>query len=419
MVQLKEFISEALSNPYNHISYFISRNLAEMCPDRAIVEGSEYMFDIDAYVRAGLCQVVSELTVHSQTGTEWKGRGKGSLDEMENGWLNVLWQGYLLDVVLITWEDGGCKSRQHWILAETKEIAENFFLTVCDWNSEVRSEILVYSGGLWFKNEELYQSIRSATFDNLILAGEFRRELESDFARFFESREVYERYGLPWKRGALMIGPPGNGKTHTIKALINQLKRPCLYARSFKSKYDTEQEGVREFFARARRTAPCMVVLEDLDSLVSAESRAYFLNEMDGFASNTGILVIGTTNHPEKLDPAIRDRPSRFDRKYLFGPPALAERMAYLSRWNDSLQAEMKLTEMGLTETARMTEGFSFAYLKELYVSSMMEWMAAMKPGEMDALVSERAKMLCKQISEGVEAQPDEVFIDEDTDDDD
>ena len=108
-----------------------------------------------------------------------------------------------------------------------------------------------------------------------------------------------------------------------MKALINQLAQPCLYVRNFG--YD-DQEGMALLFARARM-APCIVVLEDLDSMITNENRAFFLNELDGFSANTGVAVLATTNHPEKLDTAILERPSRFDRKYYFNLPAEPERL--------------------------------------------------------------------------------------------
>src|SRR2546426_1041679 len=97
--------------------------------------------------------------------------------------------------------------------------------------------------------------------------------------------------------------------------------------------------------SRARRSAPCLVVLEDLDALIEDQNRAFLLNELDGFADNEGVVVIASTNHPEKLDPAILDRPSRFDRKYRFDLPALAERLVYVKHWNRTLQLEMQLTD--------------------------------------------------------------------------
>lgn len=68
-------------------------------------------------------------------------------------------------------------------------------------------------------------------------------------------------------------------------------------------------------FNKARQLAPCIVVLEDLDSLINDGNRSFFLNQVDGIEGNDGLLLIGTTNHFERLDPGLSTRPSRFDRK--------------------------------------------------------------------------------------------------------
>ena len=189
----------------------------------------------------------------------------------------MLWHGQLLDVVLITWAEGCYRSRHHWIVADDKKLAEAFFSEVCEWSSEVHGELLVFQDGEWEKNKELYDAIKTATFDNLILRDALKQEIQNDFGQFFLSREVYERYRIPWKRGVLFIGPPGNGKTHTLKALINQLAQPCLYVKGFKSEYATEQENMRLVFERARMTTPCLVVFEDLDSMIDDKNRSFFL----------------------------------------------------------------------------------------------------------------------------------------------
>ena len=117
-------------------------------------------------------------------------------------------------------------------------------------------------------------------------------------------------------------------------------------------------------------------MLEDLDSLIDNQNRSFFLNELDGFAENTGVVVLATTNHPDKLDPAILDRPSRFDRKYYFRLPSAAGRLAYLTRWRESVEAELRFSDKALQQAVDRTEGFSFAYLKELCLSAMMGWVA-------------------------------------------
>jgi SpoVK/Ycf46/Vps4 family AAA+-type ATPase len=110
-------------------------------------------------------------------------------------------------------------------------------------------------------------------------------------------------------------------------------------------------------------------------------------------------VVLATTNHPDRLDPAILDRPSRFDRKYYFDLPASAERTAYVEFWNKELQPELRLSEVMMPELVRQTEGFSFAYLKELFLSSMMRWMAEGECLSMDRVVLAQAVQLRAQIN--------------------
>jgi ATPase family associated with various cellular activities (AAA) len=396
---IENFIKDALEKPRDYIAYHIGRELAELHPEKHIIAGETGYFDLEAFVRAGKCSVVHETSLFTHIKTDWMGQGKNPKRSIENSWLNVLWKGDLLDVILVTFTRGCYPSRHHWIIANDRKLAEEFFADVCEWSSEVRSEVLVFRDGEWVKNKELYEAIKSATFDNLILRGGLKQEIEADFTQFFLSREVYKRYRIPWKRGVLFIGPPGNGKTHTLKALINQLGKPCLYVKGFKSEYETDQENIRQVFQRARMTTPCLLVLEDLDSMIDDKSRAFFLNELDGFETNTGVVVLATTNHPDRLDPAILDRPSRFDRKYYFDLPADAERSAYIAAWNMKLQPELRVSETVVIEVVQQTEGFSFAYLKELFLSSMMEWMAKAGGLSMDEIILGQTVQLRNQMA--------------------
>jgi hypothetical protein len=406
---LKEFISEALCQPSDYVPYFASVKLAEMYPGAAIIETESGAFNLPEYAKAGLCSIWRHEEVHCQSNIHWRGVEDGLEREIENGWFSVLWtnggKDYFIDVVYLTWSDAGCETTRRWIIAETDDVAESFLRAVCAYCDEVHGEILVYEDGYWTKDNKLFTSIKSATFENLILPPQLKRELREDFRRFFSSREVYRQYGIPWKRGALLIGPPGNGKTHAIKALVNELGLPCIYVKSFNAGHATEQSNMRVVFARARRSAPCLVVLEDLDALIKNENRAFLLNELDGFADNEGVVVIASTNHPEKLDPAILDRPSRFDRKYRFDLPSLPERLAYIEHWNQALQIEMRLTDSEAVAIAERADRFSFAYLKELFLSAMMEWIgdqaSGRASGSMGETLLERAAILREQLSDG------------------
>ena len=392
-------ILTALREPTDAIAYSVSRQLASMYPDRAVVEGSSGSIDLLDFAAAGLCSMRAKPGVHSQIVSNWNEDGKGLSESAGNGWYEVEWDGHRLEVLLVSWQQQFQQRATVWIVADSKEIGQGFYVAISEWCAEVRGEIVVFEGGCWHKSRELFQSVQSANFDNLILTDTLKAEIQADFKDFFASRSHYEQYGVPWKRGVLFYGPPGNGKTHTLKALINWLGEPCLYVKSFKpQRYETDHEMIRRVFDRARQTTPCLLVLEDLDSLIDASNRSFFLNELDGFASNTGIVVLATTNHPERLDPAILDRPSRFDRKYAFSLPTPEERLTYLRLWNERSKPEIRLSDAGLTAMVERTETFSFAYLKELWLSSMMRWIASPEPGTMDSVMEAQVATLLEQM---------------------
>ncbi len=146
-----------------------------------------------------------------------------------------------------------------------------------------------------------------------------------------------------------------------------------LYVKSFNS-YQGPEAGIRQIFLMARRMAPCLLIFEDIDSLVNPLVRSYFLNEVDGLESNHGILMIGSTNHLERLDPGISKRPSRFDRKYLFDVPSKGERIQYCEYWKNKLRNNNKIEfpETMCGRVADITGGFSFAYMKEAFVAALL-----------------------------------------------
>jgi AAA+ superfamily predicted ATPase len=412
----EQFFREAFSLPQALIEYHISESLKRLFPQKGYIEVEGGPFDIASYADAGLCLLTQKSFIHNQMMTFWLQPGpeamhhgvphrmrfdtatvqtrrsrrgeepekpeQETMDRAINAWLEVQWQGATLEVVCLY-------GHRYWILADTQEIARAFYVAVCKWNTEPHSEVLVFNGR-WYKDEDLFQDIKVATFDNLILRGNLKQEIRDDLVQFFASRALYEEYGIPWKRGILFIGPPGNGKTHTVKALINSMEQPCLYIKDL--------QGVQQVFDRARRTSPCILVIEDLDSQLNPQNRSAFLNELDGFAANIGIVTLATTNHPERLDPSILERPSRFDRKYHFELPDTPERASYLALWNASLKPALQLTPGGINKISELTTDFSFAYLKELFLSSMMQWIATPGQHPMEQVMVSKVAALREQM---------------------
>ncbi|KAI0795887.1 P-loop containing nucleoside triphosphate hydrolase protein [Abortiporus biennis] len=259
--------------------------------------------------------------------------------------------------------------------AELDSLTEKLVTRIYNFGANVQNQIWVFEAGQWFKSSELYHSIQNSSFDDIVLEDEFIDGLRRDTRSFFENKDVYRSLGIAWKRGILLLGPPGNGKTESIKALLNEMKDyPALYVKSFTTQQGPEH-GIRTIFQHARNHSPCILILEDLDSMVVNEVRSFFLNELDGLAQNDGILTIATTNHPERIDDAILNRPSRFDVKYTFDLPDFELRKAYATKWILKTQKKHKkmirfkrdVNELA-HEVANRTEGWSFAFLKELYV---------------------------------------------------
>jgi len=241
----------------------------------------------------------------------------------------------------------------------------------------------------------LWKNVQKAEWEDVILGKEKKEAIVEDVIGFFDAEKRYEEFNVPWKRGVIFYGPPGNGKTISTKALMHQVSQrtsppiETLYVKTFTS-YGGPEYSIRQIFLKARQMAPCLLIFEDIDSLVSPAIRSYFLNEVDGLESNHGILMIGSTNHLDRLDPGIAKRPSRFDRKYLFDDPTREERTQYAEYWRGKLRDNKKVDfprEMS-ARVAEITGGFSFAYMKEAFVAALLVIVA--KGDRKEMLIRER-----------------------------
>lgn len=391
-------LRKALKLPLTAISYQVTCWLHELYPKQAVERSSGY-FGLERYAYAGHCKIEPCPQFLPEFDLGYDGRDKSFTRSVTQSFHTVHWKEDVLQVLEISWANRYSSESCAWIIASSQQVAWNFFCAVEDYNNEVRGEILVFNGGCFSKDKQLFADIQSSRLENLVLPGNVKEEFAQDCQEFFESEELYARYGVPWKRGYILMGPPGNGKSHAVKALLNHLKKPCIYVQSFKADHETDHSVMRKLFKRARATTPCILVLEDLDSLINDGNRSFFLNELDGFSSNHGILSIATTNHPERLDPAILDRPSRFDRKYHFELPQQPERLTYLKLWNGKLEKDLRCAPKSLQKVAEATEGFSYAYLKELVLSSMMAWMRAPGQRKMDEVMLEITVPLAQQVT--------------------
>ena len=187
--------------------------------------------------------------------------------------------------------------------------------------------------------------------------------------------ELFERLGVEAPKGVLLHGPPGTGKTLLAKAVASETNAnfTSISGPEIMSKFYGESEGrLREIFEQAQQNAPSIIFIDELDSIApkreevtgEVEKRvvSQMLALMDGLQSRGKVVVIGATNRPNALDPALR-RPGRFDREIEIGVPNKDGRLQILQIHTRGMPLEK---DVDLTQLANVTHGFVGADLEAL-----------------------------------------------------
>ncbi len=288
----------------------------------------------------------------------YKDSGNAQKDEQVLEYASLVVKGTNLDAVLV--EEG-------W----TKSLCV-FFDDWSELEKVFTSEIKNHGHGAYsFKNTMMGPILVPLEIDSkvkAILDEQMLANLTRDTDLFF-SKETEDFFvknahkGLDYKRGILMYGPPGNGKTTFIKN----------FCKNFKGAYTVVCEA-QDFspemgpFLKSsfEKSAPKIVVFEDVDAIASDYyMRSAFLNYMDGVNVAHKTLFLATTNYPGRLDTALLKRPSRFDQKYKIDLPNFEMRRKFLKSFFDDM------SEADMDKYATLTKDFSGAMFKELFVLAM------------------------------------------------
>src|SRR5271163_2121110 len=223
------------------------------------------------------------------------------------------------------------------------------------------SYLHVFGGG--------HRRVSRFTWNDLVLSDSIVNLIRRDFETFLARERWFQARRLPFRRGYLFHGPPGNGKTSVIRAMLNGGKLDGHAIALFSEK--TDDFYLERMFQLAANNAPSLIVLEDIDRAFpqvpsqlapTKVSLSHLLNCLDGLGTQEGVVMVATANDPIALDPAILRRPGRFDRVVEFPAPDGGLRADYFRKFVSNLsQAELQ-------DCVERSAGLSFAQLREAYI---------------------------------------------------
>jgi ATP-dependent 26S proteasome regulatory subunit len=204
---------------------------------------------------------------------------------------------------------------------------------------------------------------RDSKWEDIFLPNALKTSIKQTIEGFLNSREIYEEQGIAWRRGIIFHGHQGNGKSSLIKTIISNYDfKPVTVLPS------ANDDSMRDAFAYAEMQNPALLFFEDLDSLLQNVNASLFLNLMDGITSRNGILIVATANNLNAFADNIKDRPSRFDRKFEIPLPDEDMSSKYIKKWFGKTISNKEILKLA---AFTFKNKFSYAYIKELYISSV------------------------------------------------
>ena len=195
------------------------------------------------------------------------------------------------------------------------------------------------------------------------------KDVINDITSFFseETEELYKKLDIPYKRGAILHGPPGTGKSALLREIIRIVKGNITKI-VINPSISFNITQVLSSLLKSLGGKSSIIIIEDMDSLINHENRSEFLNLLDGIDVKSGSYIIGTTNYPERIDPAFVNRSGRFDRSFKIGNPSYRMRKMYFDskKVNEIFDSKENLSDL----FAKYTDGMPMASLKEIITTT-------------------------------------------------
>lgn len=196
----------------------------------------------------------------------------------------------------------------------------------------------------------------------------------SEISKFWERADLFDKYGLSFKRGILLYGPPGSGKSCTIQLIMKDVISKGGIAVSFTEPHLFIQ-GLR-VLRQIQPKCPVVTIMEDVESILENYSESEILNILDGVNNVDYTVFLATTNYPQRLGARIVNRPSRFDKRFRISHPKAEARKMYFEHLvadckDDDLSPEERMKHLGidLERWVKDTAEMSLAHLKELFIA--------------------------------------------------
>lgn len=209
-----------------------------------------------------------------------------------------------------------------------------------------------------------FDRIEVKTDNLLVLPDPAFSQILGEFERFWDLKDAFTSRGYLHKRGFLLYGPPGSGKTSLLQLMCQHLVTSLNGVVVF-----IDNPGLAtnclHLLRRIEPNRPVVCILEDVDALCQAYSEGGYLALLDGENQIDNVIYVATTNYPERLDPRFVDRPSRFDTIRYIGMPTAEARRIYLS------VKEPSLVDSGeIDYWVDRSDGFSVAHLREMIIAN-------------------------------------------------
>jgi len=273
---------------------------------------------------------------------------------------------YCMDIAGKRWTDSGEYTFK--LTAKDQDTLDELMVVFSDYRKEnhylkgkkfngVSGEILPLSDHGW---------------SDLVWPDGIKESLRSDIDVIFKNAGIFKTYGLNSKKGFILAGEPGNGKTLLLKILARETEATCILVPL------DEFQFTPYIFSLARDLAPTVLILEDIDLFGTDRDNASqnvelgkLMNQLDGMIENREIVVIATTNRLEKVEKALQNRPGRFDRIYVIPNPDFQTRIQLIAHFIRRVPNEISGEHVEIL--AEEFAGYSAAYLKELVNSGFAQ----------------------------------------------